>query len=84
MFDYLMPIAAAAAALGVELNVRRDRRCFVLWLFSNAVQVAFAAWIYMQTRESGALWNAGLFSYYLAQALRGLRSWKREQEMSDS
>ena len=28
-------MTAAASLLGVILNIRHDRRCFVLWLFSN-------------------------------------------------
>lgn len=76
MSSWLVLAAAIAAAVGVELNVRQDRRCFWLWLFSNGVQVWFALWILAETRHAGALCNAALFAYYWIQAARGLLRWK--------
>ena len=67
--------AILAAAVGVELNVRRDRRGFFLWLYSNGVQVSFAIWIFAHTGHWGAIGNALMFTYYWMQALRGLRAW---------
>jgi len=76
--EWILLVACISAAVGVHLNVNRDRRCFHLWIASNTVQIAFAVWLYSQTGHKDALANAALFGYYLIQAVRGLLTWKDE------
>lgn len=78
--EWLLLCACLGAALGVHLNVSKDRRCFHLWLVSNTIQIAFALWLFWKTGHKGAIWNAVLFGYYWVQSARGLWTWKAEPE----
>lgn len=72
MFEYFELFKwglAALSLLGVVLNIRRDRRCFYIWAFTNAswcvVDVVHAVWS-----------QAALMAVYFALSIWGLIQWK--------
>lgn len=67
-------ILAAIALVGTVLNVRQDRRCFFLWLFSNGgfTAVNFARGDYAQ---------GTLFAVYLVLAVLGARQWQKSRQI---
>lgn len=62
----------AVALAGTVLNVRQDRRCFWLWVVSNAGL--------MLVHAKQKQWaQATMFAVYLLLAVWGLVSWRKEQ-----
>jgi len=57
------------ALVGVLLNIEHDRRCFIIWFFTNAI---FA----IRTFILGAYDMALLFSIYWVLAIVGIYKWK--------
>jgi len=62
-------IMASIAFVGVWLNVRGDRRCFLLWAVTNAGNAIYAA-------SKGAYPLAVLFAAYWLLAIWGLWRWR--------
>jgi nicotinamide riboside transporter PnuC len=61
---------AALSLLGVWLNIRKDRRCFALWVGTNAT------WAVVDLR-AGLPAQALLMSVYAAMAVWGWLAWSR-------
>lgn len=69
MMTVLAWVLVVVALIGTVLNVRRDRRCFYLWAWSNAG----LAWV----NAAGGQWaQVVLFGVYFGLALVGLWTWK--------
>lgn len=65
-------LLAIIALVGTVLNVRQDRRCFFLWLFSNG---GFAA----VNCGRGDYAQGTLFAVYFILAILGARQWQRSR-----
>jgi len=61
------------ALIGVILNVKKDRRCFVIWSFTNAF------WMIYDWRL-GAKAQSALFFVYFVLAIWGLLQWSKTKE----
>lgn len=76
MIEAIGTIATVLAVLGVVLNNRRRRECFIVWIFSNlltlGVHVAVGVWS-MVTRDV----------IFLALAVEGMILWKRNRYDAD-
>ena len=62
----------ALSLLGVWLNIKKDKRCFILWTMTN-----FSWMIY--DWSIGAKEQAALFAVYFILSLIGLHQWNRDQ-----
>lgn len=68
--DLFYWILTIVGLVGVVLNIKQDRRCFFLWMVSNA---GFA----LETAILGA-WNMTfLFVVYFILAIAGIKSWSK-------
>ncbi|MCM0759962.1 nicotinamide mononucleotide transporter family protein [Sporomusa sphaeroides DSM 2875] len=67
--EYLAWIVTVAALFGTWLNIKKDQRCFWIWIATNAFWCAYDAWheLYAQ---------AFLFSLYLFLAIIGALKWR--------
>lgn len=61
-------MVTSIAIIGVILNIKKDKRCFIIWTFTNGA-FALESFIY------GAYNMSFLFSIYFILALWGLKSW---------
>ena len=64
-------ILAAISLIGVVLNIRKDRRGFICWIFSNG---AWSAVDYYH----GLYAQSALFAVYFLLAVWGLIEWGKE------
>jgi nicotinamide riboside transporter PnuC len=73
--QYLFWIITAFSLLGVYLNIKKKRICFVVWLFTNTswAIIDFCMGIYPQS---------ALFAVYALLSVWGLIAW-RNNEKSD-
>lgn len=62
-------IITAASLVGMWLNIRHDRLCFVVWGITNA------AWVAIDI-DAGIYSQAALQAVYFAASIWGWRSWK--------
>ena len=62
----------ALSIIGTVMNIRKDRRCFVIWLFTNGAWAAYDLSI-------GAIAQAALFFVYFCLAIWGIVEWKKEK-----
>lgn len=69
-------IVAFFAFIGVELNIKKNKFCFVIWTFTNAswCAVDFYMGIYAQS---------ALFFVFFLQALKGLYRWHQDDKTLD-
>ena len=74
MFEILTAILTIISIVGVILNIKKLRICFVLWIFSNFswMIVDFYRGIYAQSV---------LFFVYFLLAIYGLIEWKKDDEV---
>ncbi|MDO8684845.1 MAG: nicotinamide mononucleotide transporter [Armatimonadota bacterium] len=63
-------LLAVVSLIGVVLNVRKDRRGFICWIFTN---VAWCAYDF----SIGAYAQSVLFAVYAVLAVYGLKAWKK-------
>jgi len=63
-------IVSALALAGVILNIYKDRRCFIIWAFTNAFWAVYD-W------KLGAKAQSILFLVYFILAVWGLVQWSR-------
>jgi nicotinamide riboside transporter PnuC len=68
-------ITAAVSLLGVWLNIRKHRSCFVLWIGSNA------SWC-LADATHGLPEQASLHAVYVLLAIHGLMAWRPVGESS--
>lgn len=68
-------IVTAASLLGVLLNIRRDNRCWICWLFTNA------AWA-VADYQHGLPQQAALQAVYFALSIYGMIAWRRHPDPS--
>jgi len=66
-------VLTALSLVGVVLNVRKDRRCFGIWIFTNAGWGIYDAVI-------GAYAQASLFGIYFLLSIWGIYEWKRVEK----
>jgi nicotinamide riboside transporter PnuC len=61
-----------ASLVGVVLNIRLDRRCFYVWVLTNAAWMAvdFSRQLYAQS---------ALFAVYFALSVWGIFQWKKKE-----
>ena len=62
-------IAAAVSLIGVVLNIRHDRRCFIVWGITNATWVIVDA-------QAGVWSQAALQALYCGLSVWGWRHWR--------
>lgn len=62
----------AISIIGVILNIKKDRRCFILWIFTNGAWAVYDFSI-------GAFAQAALFLVYFCLAIWGIYSWTKEK-----
>lgn len=65
-----MWLIAIICLIGVALNIKKNRLCFPLWLFTNTV------WCVYDWRI-GAYPQSALFFVYALLAAWGMREWKK-------
>jgi len=61
----------AGSLIGVVLNIRHDRRCFVVWTITNAIWCGVDWW-------AGIYSQAALQAVYCGLAVWGLIEWSRK------
>lgn len=70
-FDLFSWLTAAASLTATVLNVRKDRRCFHVWCFTNVgwcgIDASFGIWS-----------QAALHACYAALAIYGVMTWKTQ------
>lgn len=71
-----MWIITALSLLGVVLNIKKHKSCFVVWGFTNA------AWCIYDFRI-GAIEQATLFFVYFCLAIWGLIEWSMKPKNSE-
>lgn len=62
-------LATVASLIGVILNIRHDRRCFIVWGITNAIWVVVDA-------SSGVWSQATLQAVYCVLSVYGFMKWK--------
>lgn len=62
----------ALSIIGTVMNIRKDRRCFWVWLFTNGAWAVYDFSI-------GAIAQAALFFVYFCLAIWGIIEWKKEK-----
>ncbi len=73
VFEILKWVLAAISLLAVVFNVRKDRRCFVLWIGTNASWAAVDCWY--------GIWAQGLLQcLYGGLAVWGAWKWKETKK----
>lgn len=76
-FEVFKWATAAASLVGVVLNIRRDRRCFWIWAFTNA------AWTVIDAVHG--IWSQSVLQFtYFCLALWGLTQWKHSCKTANS
>lgn len=65
-------IIAALSLIGVVLNIKKRRLCFVFWTFTNF------AWMIIDIKE-GIVAQGVLMGVYFVLALWGLYEWRRKR-----
>lgn len=65
-------IVTAFSLVGVVLNIKKKRLCFVFWMFTNF------AWMVIDIKE-GIYAQGVLMGVYFVLALWGLWEWRRER-----
>ena len=70
MIGYAMWIVTAASLTGTVLNIRRSRKCFVIWVVTNALWSTYDASI-------GAYAQSALHAVYTGLAVWGLIAWRK-------
>jgi nicotinamide riboside transporter PnuC len=60
------------SVVGVVLNIRQNRACFVIWTFTNA------DWAWIDFRK-GIYAQAALFSLYLVLSVWGIYRWRHNK-----
>lgn len=63
-------VLTALSLAGVVLNIRKDRRCFAIWICTNAGWSIYDASI-------GAYAQASLFGIYFLLSVWGIFEWRR-------
>ena len=58
------------AVVGVVLNIKKRRECFLIWAFTNAAWCAYDWWL-------GAPAQSALFAVYFILALWGIAEWRK-------
>ncbi len=72
MFDVFKWSLAGVSLLAVIMNIRKDRRCFVLWIGTNACWASVDLWY--------GIWpQAALQALYGALAVWGVWSWRKQK-----
>ena len=66
-------IVTLFALAGVILNIKKDKKCFIIWSFTNLF------WCVHNFRISEYALSA-LFAVYFVLAVAGLWRWKRDDE----
>ena len=64
-------IVSGLALIGVVLNIRKEKSCFLIWIFTNSYFCIYDASI-------GAFAQAALFGIYFLLSVWGIYEWKRE------
>ncbi|HML88911.1 MAG TPA: nicotinamide mononucleotide transporter [Methylomusa anaerophila] len=66
-------LIAGAALFATILNIRKDRRCFLIWTGTNLYWTVYDA-------VNGLYAQAALFMVYLVLALVGLWKWRKNSD----
>ena len=74
IFSWCVSIAALA---GVWLNIKKNRACFAIWIFTNA------SWAVIDAAK-GVTAQACLSFIYACLAVWGLIEWSRDRKASDT
>jgi len=67
----LMWAVTALAIVGVILNIKKRRACFIIWTFTNG------AWC-LYDYSIGATAQSALFAVYFVLALWGIYEWRKK------
>jgi len=73
MLGNLMWAVTGASVVGVVLNIKKKRICFVIWLCTNSLWCMYDFWM-------GAYAQSALFSVYVVLAIWGIIAWKSERK----
>lgn len=66
-------VLTAVSLLGVVLNIKKKRSCFVLWIITNGLWAAVDFY-------SGLQAQGALFTIYLILAIYGWFAWEKNDE----
>lgn len=72
-FNIFTGLLTIAALFGVFLNINKDKRCFIVWLFTNAT------WAVIDFYK-GIPMQGLLFTVYTGLAIAGLLAWSKEDD----
>jgi nicotinamide riboside transporter PnuC len=71
--DYLLFIVTLVSIWGVVLNIYKDDRCFIIWIFSNSIWLIVDFW-------KGIPAQGCLFTVYVLLAIWGFTRWKKRKK----
>ena len=66
---YFTFVLTIFSLIGVWINIKKDKRCFWIWSFTNASWAVYDFYI-------GAFWQGVLFTIYFILAIYGIIKWK--------
>ena len=69
-------IVTLFALVGVVLNIRKDNRCFILWICTNAYWAIYDWFL-------GAVAQATLFVIYFLLSIWGLWQWRADDAIKE-
>ena len=70
---YWMWLLAGASLVGVILNIKKKKVCFLIWMFTNAT------WAIIDFR-TGLIAQSFLFCIYTILAIWGFWEWRRKRK----
>jgi nicotinamide riboside transporter PnuC len=71
-----MWIVTVFSIVGVILNIKKRKECFIIWSATNAAWACYDFYI-------GAYAQSALFTVYFILALWGLHEWKTEKQQKE-
>lgn len=72
MIRNLMWIVTGASIIGTILNIKKQRICFIIWLFTNSLWMIY-------DYSVGSYAQSALFMVYVGLAVWGITEWRKSK-----